>query len=292
MCGGAVGAQAPVDDLGLVDRVTVVVGTRRTGRVPATSDHGRTPGPTWSADADLVRKLRLVERGAEDEPAIALLGPADRGYVESLAPGPERDTIIASRVRYRKPEALQPGDALPLVTLRRADDLEPRRARRALPGPPAAARLRQLHLTALPSPVGRRREPPSSGSAIECDFAFVYVAEAHADDEWQLPANLEEGAVLEPADDARRATAAGARDRAAPRPRHGASSRRHGQPGRARRSPPGRSDSSSSARTRRIVYPRAARARGRFSPRERRKSSSCDAARDEEVETPPSAARG
>ncbi len=28
------------------------------------------------------------------------------------------------------------------------------------------------------------------------DFVFVYVAEAHADDEWQLPANLEEGAVL------------------------------------------------------------------------------------------------
>ena len=28
------------------------------------------------------------------------------------------------------------------------------------------------------------------------DLAFVYLAEAHADDEWQLPANVEEGAVL------------------------------------------------------------------------------------------------
>ena len=28
------------------------------------------------------------------------------------------------------------------------------------------------------------------------DFAFVYLAEAHADDEWQLPANVEEGVVL------------------------------------------------------------------------------------------------
>ena len=28
------------------------------------------------------------------------------------------------------------------------------------------------------------------------DFAFVYVAEAHASDEWQLPANLEDQVVL------------------------------------------------------------------------------------------------
>lgn len=28
------------------------------------------------------------------------------------------------------------------------------------------------------------------------DFAFVYVAEAHADDEWQLPSNLEDDAVV------------------------------------------------------------------------------------------------
>ncbi len=29
------------------------------------------------------------------------------------------------------------------------------------------------------------------------DFAFVYIAEAHADDEWQLAPNLAEGAVLD-----------------------------------------------------------------------------------------------
>ena len=47
------------------------------------------------------------------------------------------------------------------------------------------------------------------------DFVFVYVAEAHADDEWQLPANLEEDAVLNQQTTLaeRRATGAGNRER-------------------------------------------------------------------------------
>ena len=55
----------------------------------------------------------------------ALVDPADRGFVESLPPGPERDVVIASLAAYRAPEALQAGDPLPAVTVRHAADLEP-----------------------------------------------------------------------------------------------------------------------------------------------------------------------
>ena len=54
-----------------------------------------------------------------------LVLPADREYVESLDAGIERDTVIASLVRYRAPEALRAGDQLPELTVRRAEDLEP-----------------------------------------------------------------------------------------------------------------------------------------------------------------------
>ncbi len=66
-----------------------------------------------------------MESAARAESAAALVDPADRDYVESLAPGVERETVIASLVRYRAPEVLQAGDPLPEVTVRRADDLEP-----------------------------------------------------------------------------------------------------------------------------------------------------------------------
>jgi hypothetical protein len=55
----------------------------------------------------------------------ALVLPADREYVERLDPGSERDTVIASLVRYRAREALGAGDELPGLTVRRAEDLEP-----------------------------------------------------------------------------------------------------------------------------------------------------------------------
>jgi hypothetical protein len=55
----------------------------------------------------------------------SLVDPSDRSYVEQMPPGAERDVIIASLAAYRAPEALQGGDPLPSVTVRRADSLEP-----------------------------------------------------------------------------------------------------------------------------------------------------------------------
>ena len=71
------------------------------------------------------RKLHPVNREPGDPALEAVVDPTDRGYVETLDPGPERDTVIASLARYRTPDALEPGDPLPSVTPRRADDLEP-----------------------------------------------------------------------------------------------------------------------------------------------------------------------
>ena len=62
---------------------------------------------------------------AEDSSLTAIVDAEDRAYVESLSPGPERDTVVASLLRYRTPEALRPGDPLPTVTVRGADDLGP-----------------------------------------------------------------------------------------------------------------------------------------------------------------------
>lgn len=66
-----------------------------------------------------------MERGARDGSEATLVLPADREYVETLAQGIERDTVVASLARYRAPEALRAGDPLPELTVRRADDLEP-----------------------------------------------------------------------------------------------------------------------------------------------------------------------
>ena len=66
-----------------------------------------------------------MESAARAASAEGLVDPADRRYVESLAPGLERETVIASLARYRAPEVLRPGDVLPDVTVRRAEDLEP-----------------------------------------------------------------------------------------------------------------------------------------------------------------------
>ena len=53
----------------------------------------------------------------------AIVDAEDRAYVESLSPGPERDAVIASLLRYRTPEALGVGDPLPAVTVRDAETL-------------------------------------------------------------------------------------------------------------------------------------------------------------------------
>lgn len=55
----------------------------------------------------------------------AIVDPEDRSYVDSLAPGPERDAVVVSLLRYRRPEALQAGDPLPTIMVRGAGDLEP-----------------------------------------------------------------------------------------------------------------------------------------------------------------------
>ena len=59
------------------------------------------------------------------EAAVELVDEADRRFVESLAPGAERDTVVASLARYRSPDTLRVGDPLPDVTVRRAEGLEP-----------------------------------------------------------------------------------------------------------------------------------------------------------------------
>jgi len=66
-----------------------------------------------------------VNGRSEDSTLTAIVDAEDRAYVESLAPGPERDAVVASLLRYRNPEALEVGDPLPAATVRRVDDLEP-----------------------------------------------------------------------------------------------------------------------------------------------------------------------
>jgi hypothetical protein len=66
-----------------------------------------------------------VNGRSEDGSLAAIVDAEDRAYVESLSPGPERDTVVASLLRYRSPDALEAGDPLPTVTVRGADDLEP-----------------------------------------------------------------------------------------------------------------------------------------------------------------------
>ena len=66
-----------------------------------------------------------MEHDGEHRPASEVTDPTDRGYVETMLPGAERDAVIASLVAYRVPETLRAGDPLPVVTVRRAAGLEP-----------------------------------------------------------------------------------------------------------------------------------------------------------------------
>lgn len=61
---------------------------------------------------------------SDDSSLAAIVDAEDRAYVDSLAPGPGRDTVVASLLRYRTPEALRIGDPLPAAAVCRADDLE------------------------------------------------------------------------------------------------------------------------------------------------------------------------
>lgn len=66
-----------------------------------------------------------MQHDPEHLPASAVANPTDRGFVERMPPGAERDAVITSLARYRKPEVLTTGDPLPPVTVRRASDLAP-----------------------------------------------------------------------------------------------------------------------------------------------------------------------
>jgi hypothetical protein len=66
-----------------------------------------------------------MHRDGEHRQASEVADPTDRAYVEGMPAGPERDVVIASLAAHRAPEALQPGDPLPGVTVRQAADLEP-----------------------------------------------------------------------------------------------------------------------------------------------------------------------
>jgi hypothetical protein len=66
-----------------------------------------------------------METPGRNEASASPVDAADRRYVDGLRPGPEREKVIASLARYRAPEVLQADDALPDVTVWRAEDLEP-----------------------------------------------------------------------------------------------------------------------------------------------------------------------
>ena len=53
--------------------------------------------------------------------AATYLDPRDREYAESL-PAEERETIVATVTRFRRPDSLQVGDALPELRLLRLED--------------------------------------------------------------------------------------------------------------------------------------------------------------------------
>jgi hypothetical protein len=59
------------------------------------------------------------------EHAVAgYLDPRDREYAESLS-GEERETVVATVARFRRPESLQVGDPLPDVELLRLEGAVP-----------------------------------------------------------------------------------------------------------------------------------------------------------------------
>jgi hypothetical protein len=56
--------------------------------------------------------------------AEAHLDPRDREYAQSLS-GDERDTVVATVSRFRRPDRLRVGAALPPLELLRFEDREP-----------------------------------------------------------------------------------------------------------------------------------------------------------------------
>jgi hypothetical protein len=56
--------------------------------------------------------------------AAGYLDPRDREYAASLS-GDERETVVATVTRFRRPESLGIGDPLPELELLRLEDAEP-----------------------------------------------------------------------------------------------------------------------------------------------------------------------
>ena len=59
-----------------------------------------------------------------DDPRLALLDPRDRAYAEQLD-GDERELVVSTVARYRRPERLVVGDPLPDLHAARLDDGQP-----------------------------------------------------------------------------------------------------------------------------------------------------------------------
>ena len=59
-----------------------------------------------------------------DDPRLQLLDPRDRAYAEGLA-GDEREVVVSTVTRYRRPDSLGVGDPLPDIAAARLDDGTP-----------------------------------------------------------------------------------------------------------------------------------------------------------------------
>jgi hypothetical protein len=59
-----------------------------------------------------------------DDPRLSLLDPRDRAYAEELA-GDEREIVVSTVARYRRPDSLGVGDPLPDLAAARLDDGTP-----------------------------------------------------------------------------------------------------------------------------------------------------------------------
>ena len=90
-------------------------------RPPGFHAEGSRPQSSTSSRPPVSLSACHTTPSSAHEPAI--VDAEDRAYVESLSPGPERDAVVASLLRYRNPEALEVGDPLPAVTVRGAEAL-------------------------------------------------------------------------------------------------------------------------------------------------------------------------
>ncbi len=59
--------------------------------------------------------------GVSEDPRLERLDPRDRAYAEELPPG-EREVVVTSVARYRRPERLAVGDPIPELAAVRLDD--------------------------------------------------------------------------------------------------------------------------------------------------------------------------